>query len=133
MRMCVDLHLNAYFLVISNLIIVNFSTVSGPRNQHTSFLILRYDIESYMRFALSIHLGVHTQPILLILQQVVLHYLGQAILHLYSYLAVYDLIVDHVADVAEEGREASGNAVCYIVVLDGATEGTVQHYAVSAV
>lgn len=131
--MCVDLHLNAYFLVISNLIIVNFSAVPGPRNQHTSFLILRYDIESNMRFALSIHLGVHTQPILLILQQVILHYLGQTILHLDSYLAVDDLIVDHIADVTEEGREACGYAVCNVVVLDGAAEGTVQYYAVSAV
>lgn len=125
MRMCIDLHLNADFLIIRYLIIVNLSPISGPRNQHASLLILRYNIEPNMRFALPIHLRVHTQPILLIPQQIILHDLGQAILHLYSYLAVDDLIVDHVADVAEEGRETRGRAVGYVVVLDGAAEGAV--------
>lgn len=105
MWMRVDLHLNADFLIIRNLIIINFSPISGPRNQHPSLLILRYNIEPNMWFALPIHPGVHTQPILLIPQQIILHDLRQAILHLYSYLAVDDLIVDNVTDVAEEGRE----------------------------
>ena len=68
MRMCVDLHLNAYLLIIGNLIIVNLSPIPRARNQHSSLLIFGDNIEANMRFALPIHPGVHTQPVLLIPQ-----------------------------------------------------------------
>lgn len=125
MRVGIDLHLDPYFLIIGNLIIVNFRAIPRPRHQNPSFLILRYNIEPYMRFTLPIHPGMHTEPILPILQHIILHDLWEAILHLHSYLAVYDLVVDHVADIAEESRETCGCAVCYVVVLDGTAEGTV--------
>jgi hypothetical protein len=104
-RVGVAVHLDAHLLVESHHVVPDLRFVPGSPHQQPSLFVLRDEVEPEDGPALAVLPRPGAHSILLVCHQIVFHYLGEAVLNLNSHLAVFDLVVEEVAAVAEESGD----------------------------